>query len=103
MDQGRRQERRSVSLLVKLKHQNVATFEEEFATNLSEGGMFIRSRQPQPVGTHLKFEVQLAGGQRVMRGTALVRWVRQPGDPAGGSGMGVQFEMLDDATRKLVD
>ncbi len=92
-----------MSLLVKLKHQNVATFEEEFATNLSEGGMFIRSRQPQPVGTHLKFEVQLAGGQRVMRGTAVVKWVRQPGDPAGGSGMGVQFELLDDATRQLVD
>ncbi|MBX5482706.1 MAG: TIGR02266 family protein [Myxococcaceae bacterium] len=104
MEGGRRQaERKSVSLLVTLKHQNVATFEEEFATNLSEGGMFIRSRTPQPVGTHLKFEVQLAGGQRVMRGTAVVRWIRLPGDPEGGPGMGVQFEQLDDATRALVD
>src|SRR5262245_57859243 len=104
MDPGRRKaDRRSVSLLVKLKHQNVATFEEEFATNLRDGGWFIRSRQPQPVGTLLKFEVQLAGGQRMMRGTAEVRWVRPPGDPAGGPGMGVQFEQLDEPTRALVD
>ena len=96
MDGGRRKaERSAVSLLVKLKHQNVATFEEEFAINLSEGGMFIRSRQPQPVGTRLKFEVQLAGGQRVMRGLAVVRWIRPMGHPEGGPGMGVQFEQLD--------
>ncbi|MFP2911695.1 TIGR02266 family protein, partial [Pyxidicoccus sp. 3LFB2] len=88
---------------MKLKHETVGSFAEEFATNLSPGGMFIRSRTPQPVGTPVKFEVQIAGGVRVLRGNALVRWVREVGDPAGPPGMGLQFEELDMASRALVD
>ncbi|WP_044890571.1 TIGR02266 family protein [Myxococcus hansupus] len=104
MDQGRRTtDRKAVGLLVKLKHETVGSFAEEFATNLSPGGMFIRSRTPQPVGTPVKFEVQIASGVRVLRGTAMVRWVREVNDPAGPPGMGLQFEELDTASRALVD
>ncbi|MCY1019614.1 TIGR02266 family protein [Pyxidicoccus sp. MSG2] len=104
MDQGRRTtDRKAVGLLVKLKHETVGSFAEEFATNLSPGGMFVRSRTPQPVGTPVKFEVQIAGGVRVLRGAAVVRWVREVGDPAGPPGMGLQFEELDTASRALVD
>nr|WP_193364460.1 TIGR02266 family protein [Corallococcus macrosporus] len=104
MDQGRRTtDRKAVGLLVKLKHETVGSFAEEFATNLSPGGMFIRSRTPQAVGTPVKFEVQIAGGVRVLRGSALVRWVREVGDPSGPPGMGLQFEELDTASRALVE
>jgi len=88
---------------VQLKHSDVGTFAEEYAVNLSPGGMFIRSRQPQPIGTRLRFEVQIAGGIRVMHGTAVVRWIRLSNDPAGAPGMGVQFLDLDDSTRLLVE
>jgi len=104
MDQNKRTtDRKSISLLVQLKHSDVGTFAEEYAVNLSPGGMFIRSRQPQPIGTRLRFEVQIAGGVRVMRGTAVVRWVRLTNDPAGAPGMGLQFLELDEYTRALVD
>ncbi|WP_375754760.1 TIGR02266 family protein [Corallococcus exercitus] len=104
MDQGRRtSDRKSVGLLVKLKHETVGSFTEEFATNISPGGMFIRSRTPQPVGTPVRFEVQIANGVRVLQGTATVRWVREVNDPAGPPGMGLAFEDLDTASRALVD
>ncbi|NRD66784.1 TIGR02266 family protein, partial [Corallococcus exiguus] len=104
MDQGRRtSDRKSVGLLVKLKHESVGSFTEEFATNISPGGMFIRSRTPQPVGTPVRFEVQIANGVRVLQGTATVRWVRDVNDPAGPPGMGLQFQELDTASRALVD
>ncbi len=92
-----------MGLLVKLKHSDVGSFAEEFATNLSPGGMFIRSRTPQPVGTLVKFEVQIAGGVRVLRGTAVVRWVRQVADAEGPPGMGLQFQELDPVTQALID
>ncbi|RKG99528.1 TIGR02266 family protein [Corallococcus sp. CA053C] len=104
MDQGRRTtDRKSVGLLVKLKHESVGSFTEEFATNLSPGGMFIRSRTPQPVGTPVRFEVQIANGVRVLQGSATVRWVREVNDPAGPPGMGLQFQELDTASRALVE
>ncbi|HSP77179.1 MAG TPA: TIGR02266 family protein [Myxococcaceae bacterium] len=102
-EERRTAERRPVGLLVKLKHADVGSFVVEFAANLSPGGMFIRSRQPQPVGTPVKFEVQIANGLRVLRGMAVVRWVRQPDDPAGPPGMGVSFTELDATSKALVD
>jgi molecular chaperone DnaK len=104
MNQGRRAtDRKAVGLLVKLKHGSVGSFIEEFATNLSPGGMFIRSRQPQPVGTPVKFEVQIANGQRMLRGSGVVRWIRTPEDTSGPPGMGVQFSELEPASQSLID
>jgi uncharacterized protein (TIGR02266 family) len=104
MEQGRRAtDRKAVGLLVKLKHSDVGSFAEEFATNLSPGGMFIRTRSPQPVGTLVKFEVQIAGGVRVLRGTAVVRWVRDANSTEGPPGMGLQFHELDPLTQVLID
>ncbi len=54
--------RYAVGLLVKLKHPDVGTFVERFATNISPGGMFIRTRDPKDPGTMVRFEVQIAGG-----------------------------------------
>ncbi|QRK09839.1 TIGR02266 family protein [Archangium violaceum] len=104
MDQGRRTtERKAVGLLVKLKHTDIGSFVEEFAVNISPGGMFIRSREPQPVGTPVKFEVRIADGLRVMRGAAIVRWVRPPEDLSGPPGMGIQFTELDAPSQALVE
>jgi uncharacterized protein (TIGR02266 family) len=104
MDQGRRAtDRKSVGLLVKLKHTDIGSFVEEFAVNISPGGMFIRSREPQPVGTPVKFEVRIADGVRVLRGSAVVRWVRPPEDLSGPPGMGIQFTELEPASQALVD
>ena len=104
MDQGRRAtDRKAVGLLVKLKHTDIGNFVEEFAVNISPGGMFIRSREPQPVGTPVKFEVRIADGLRVMKGSAVVRWVRPPEDLSGPPGMGIQFTELDSPSQSLVD
>ncbi|MFY0528335.1 TIGR02266 family protein [Archangium gephyra] len=104
MDQGRRAaDRKAVGLLVKLKHTDIGSFVEEFAVNISPGGMFIRSREPQPVGTPVKFEVRIADGLRVMKGSAVVRWVRPPEDLSGPPGMGIQFTELDSPSQSLVD
>ena len=104
MDQGRRNaERKAVGLLVKLKHTSVGSFIQEYAVNISPGGMFIRSREPQPVGTPVRFEVRIADGQRMLKGSAVVRWTRPAEDVTGPAGMGIQFTELDDASQALVD
>ncbi len=103
MSEHRTQQRKLVGLLVKLKHSGVDEFAQKYATNLSEGGMFIRTREPKPRGTELNFKVEIANGQRVLQGIAIVRWTRGENDPAGPPGMGLEFLKLDDASRALVD
>jgi molecular chaperone DnaK len=99
-------ERQAVGLLVRLSYGSVDEFCERFAVNISRGGIFIRARDPKPVGTALAFELRLAGGEAVVKGKGIVRWV-QAEDPAANPprapGMGVQFTELDAASRALVE
>jgi molecular chaperone DnaK len=103
MSDQRRDPRYAVGLLVRLNHPDVGTFVERFATNLSPGGIFIRTRTPKAPGTAVRFEVQIAAGRRVLAGEAVVRWARDDGDPSGAPGMGLEFVRLDPASRALVD
>ena len=76
-----------MGLLVKLAHKGVDEFASKYATNLSAGGMFIRTRKPKPRGTELSFKVEIADGQRLLQGLAVVRWTRGERDPSGPPGM----------------
>lgn len=102
MASQQREVRKHVGLLIRLQHASVDVFADSFATNISAGGMFIRTKEPHPVATPVRFEVQIAGGLPVLRGTAQVRWTRLPDDPAGPSGMGLQFDALDAPSQALI-
>jgi len=99
-------QRTPVGLLLKLSYGTVEEFIEKFASNISRGGVFIRTRDPKAVGTILAFELRLAGGEAVVKGQGVVRWV-QPENPNAhpptAPGMGVQFTTLDASSRELVD
>jgi len=101
--ENRSNARKDVGLLVKLSYAGVDEFAQRYATNLSDGGMFIRTRDPKAVGSEFRFKVEIANGQRVLQGNAVVRWVRGANDPNGPAGMGVQFLDLDPASKALVD
>jgi len=99
-------QRTPVGLLLRLSYGTVEEFVEKFASNVSRGGLFIRTREPKPAGTLLAFELRLAGGEPVMKGQGVVRWI-QPEDPGArpptAPGMGVQFLELDGPSRELVE
>lgn len=96
------QVRKAVNLTVKLAHKGVDEFVEKYATNISVGGLFIRTREPQPLGTVVHFKVEIANSQRMLQGSAIVKWIRGPTDPAGPPGMGLEFKELDDASHAVV-
>jgi len=103
---GGREQRRAIGLAVRLSYGTVDEFVERFAVNISRGGLFIRARDPKPVGSLLHFELRLQGGETVVKGEGVVRWI-QVADPTASpphpSGMGVQFLRLDEASRALVE
>jgi uncharacterized protein (TIGR02266 family) len=99
-----RKEHSPVSIRIRLKYPDLDTFIEKYAANISQGGMFIQSRAPQPVGTTLRFEVLLADGSRLLKGEGKVIWVREydAGQPTKVHGMGVKFLELDDESQSVV-
>ncbi len=101
----RRDERVPVSLRIKLKSADVDAFLEQYSLNLSRGGVFIQSTAPKPMGTVVRFELQLADASPVIRGEGRVVWVKDAsmGVPEAEAGMGVRFTRLDGRSKALID
>ncbi|HHQ48002.1 MAG TPA: TIGR02266 family protein, partial [Acidobacteria bacterium] len=92
--------RAAVEGTVVMRADETSDYVMHSVTNISTGGMFIRTPEVRPVGTRLGVRLIIAGSESVIEGTAEVVWVRtidqfQEGPP----GMAVRFVDMDQATR----
>ena len=85
-----------VNLRIKFRSENLDQFIERYGVDVSRGGIFIRTREPLPVGTRLKLDFQLLDAAPLFQGEGTVVWIREH-DPARAGvtpGMGVRFDKL---------
>jgi len=89
---------------IRLRYPDVDTFVQKFAPNVTRGGVFIASRNIQPVGEVIGFEIQLVTGEVVLAGQGKVTWVKafNPEEPTRPYGMGVQFVNVTPACRPIL-
>jgi uncharacterized protein (TIGR02266 family) len=102
----RKDRRAPVSLKVRFKSATVDEFIEQYAKDISRGGIFIKSKKPMPVGTLLKFEFQLKDESRLIHGVGRVVWKREEFEAESSEhppGMGIKFIKMDPASRTMVD
>jgi type IV pilus assembly protein PilZ len=90
--------------VVRVNYQTVDSLFSEFARNINEGGIFIETDAPQPIGTSVELEFKLPGADRPIEVVGNV--VRSVGvDQAksdGIAGMGIEFENLSsDACQQI--
>jgi uncharacterized protein (TIGR02266 family) len=93
-----RDPRSLVVVPVRYRFSSIIDFIGTHSINVSRSGMFITSNEPAAIGTVLDFEFALADGFSLLKGKGEV--VRLSASPRG---MGVRFQQLDDASRKLID
>ncbi|MEE8410422.1 MAG: Hsp70 family protein [Myxococcota bacterium] len=77
---------------------------ERYASNLSEGGLFIRDDEPPPVGTEVLLEFVLPDGRPLSRSAARVVHSRpaiSPGDKTAG--MGLQFTRFGTVAKSIIE
>ncbi|MBI5500838.1 MAG: PilZ domain-containing protein [Deltaproteobacteria bacterium] len=91
--------RRAERVVINREFENFETFVEEYVTNISRTGVFIRSKTPLPVGTRvrLRFSVIMTEIETV-EGEGEV--VRVQDDPPG---MGVVFTSLTSYSAGLLE
>ena len=75
-DDVRKSKRAPVSLKVRFKSATVDEFIEQYSADISKGGIFIKSEEPLPPGTLLKFEFQLKDNSPLIQGVGRVVWKR---------------------------
>lgn len=97
MEDKRRHER----LLINKEFSSIEDFIAEYVSDISRGGVFIRSKQPLPVGTkvNLKFSVILDDFRTIEGEGEVVRVVNDGDNP----GMGVVFSELTAESRAIIE
>jgi uncharacterized protein (TIGR02266 family) len=105
-DPNTRQGKRTpVTLKIKFKSETLDQFIERYAVDVSQGGIFIRTKEPLAVGTQMKFEFQLRDASPLIAGEGTVVWTREndPSRPAIAPGMGVRFDRLADGSQGILE
>ena len=97
-----RDQRRHHRLTINKEFASIDDFIAEYVTDISRGGVFIRSKSPLPVGTKvtLKFSVMLDDFETIEGEGEVVRVVVDDGD---NQGMGVVFTEITDASQSIID
>ena len=85
-------------------YRSVGSFLTDWATNISQGGMFINTRSPLPVGTEVRILIQLPMVEFPVGLSGRVTRVAERDDAASVvPGMGIEFTDVDPAHREQLE
>jgi type IV pilus assembly protein PilZ len=77
-----------VGVSLKVNYPSKGDLQKDLVTDLSPGGLFIRTSKPLPIGTEVDLEVTVASEDPPITVRGKVVWMRPQG---GKEGMGIQF------------
>ncbi len=100
MSDRRRSHRRQ--LVVRVQYSTVDELFSEFTSDINDGGLFIETDSPQPLGTEVSMRFDLPGQNDPLVTVGRVVRVSDGGrnDPPG---MGVEFEALDGEASSVIN
>ena len=93
----RQHERRDIQL--KVVYRSITNFLDDYTANISIGGCFLSTQQPFSMGETIELALILPTGKSI-NATGIVRWVSSDGE---FSGVGVQFTVLSDRDRRMIE
>lgn len=99
----RRHPRAPLQLLIQFRFDTFDEFLAEYSTDISLGGMFIRTRQPREEGAFVYLQFALKDGARLIEGLGRVVRVNPPDDPTRTPGMGIEFVNFDEESMALIE
>ena len=73
--------------------------------NVSDGGVFVASKELKPIGTEIEITIKLPGTMLPIWAVGVVCWIRETsGKTDAPLGMGIQFKLIaDEALRRIRD
>jgi type IV pilus assembly protein PilZ len=91
--------------VVRVNYQSVDSLFSEFARNINDGGIFVETETPQPIGTNVELEFKLPGADRPIKvvGNVVRSVSADQVDSNATAGMGIEFENLDSDVRQEIN
>ena len=99
----RRFPRAPLQLLIQYRFDTFEEFLAEYSTNISTGGMFLRTDKPKAEGEFVYLQFALKDGSRLIEGLGKVVRVNPPGDRERAPGMGIEFVNFDEESMELIE
>ncbi len=93
-------------IVVRVNYQNVDSLFSEFARNINDGGIFVETETPQPIGTSIELEFKLPRADQPIKVIGnVVRSVSAADqtDSNATPGMGIEFENLNSDVRQQIN
>jgi uncharacterized protein (TIGR02266 family) len=87
-----------LNLLIQYRFDTFEDFLVEYAANISEGGMFIRSDDARPEGSLVYFQFALKDGTKLIEG--LGKTVHA--EAGAEKGIGIEFVSLEEESRQMI-
>ncbi len=97
-----RRKSRRADLVVRVDYQTVDELFSDFARNINEGGIFVETTTPHPLGTVVDLQFKLPGSDEPVRVKGSVVHVSD-GEDGESPGLGIEFENLDAPTRQRIN
>jgi uncharacterized protein (TIGR02266 family) len=97
----RRYPRVPLNILVQFRSPTLSDFANDYARNISIGGLFVETTKVKPLGTELFFQFTLDEGGTLIEGLGKVVHVSTaPGQPQG---MGIEFVSVLEPSRSIIN
>jgi type IV pilus assembly protein PilZ len=101
LDAERRRSERT-DLVVQVNYSTIDELFSEFTRDINEGGLFIETEKPRPMGTEVALRFNLPGSDRAVE--TLGRVVRlSNGEGNSPPGMGIEFDELTLTERQRIN
>ena len=100
-DFDRRKSERA-NLIVQVVYHTVDELFAEFARNINEGGLFVETDTPHPVGTEVSLEFKIPGSDEPLHVVGRVAHTTN-GSPGEPPGIGIEFDDLDSQARQRIN
>jgi type IV pilus assembly protein PilZ len=100
-EERRKYPRVPLNLLIQFRFDTFEAFISEYASDISEGGMFIRCEDAREEGSMVYLQFGLKDGTRLIEGLGRVVRVNPKG--SSNPGMGVEFVNFDEESRQMIE
>ncbi len=93
-----------VPVEIKVDYRTVGRFLSDYATNISQGGLFVHTCMPLAPGERVRLRLSMAHDEAPFAIDGIVKWTTQKDDEVNHPpGMGIEFIDFDDELRAKVE
>jgi type IV pilus assembly protein PilZ len=89
-------------LVVRVAYHTIDELFSEFARNINEGGLFVETDTPHPVGTEVSLQFKIPGSDEPLHVIGRIAHTTSGGE-GEPPGIGIEFDDLDSQARQRIN